>query len=139
MRSKLSEFIAGALLVAGIYSCSSKTIPGLATGKLEGSWEWISSSGGFAGTVRTPESTGEKRQIEFRGTRQLLFVNGEKVEERKIGFTQGESIFSQEKTLILRYENDAVPQSAGFRGRDTLVLRDEVYDGFSSTYVRRRR
>lgn len=67
------------LLVLILFSCEHEDRKSdIQSYILSGKWNWIESSGGFAGITYTPESTGEKIIIEFTsGSEYREYRNGE--------------------------------------------------------------
>jgi len=103
---------------------------------LIGSWNWLYSAGGFAGTLSTPQSTGETKRIEFDSDNNLsLFVNGELINEQKFKIEKGKSITSQDSVLLLT-NAFGIRQSITFRTADTLILFDECYDCYEHHFNR---
>lgn len=102
-----------------------------------GQWEWIKSTGGFAGHTITPDSTGYSEQFlnysinnEFSFFRaDTLVVSGKYFLDKENGET------------IVKYspENDRFfPNQWIERNRnDTLILRDTCADCYTSTYIRK--
>lgn len=116
--------------------------------KLFGTWEWVNSSGGWAGRTTTPSSEGYSQKIEFNKNGIYKSYRNDKVES-KMDFTikEGKTIYSSGTAYLIEYKNKKlfekenaitnITQSVRFIGQDTLCLADEAYDGFGSTYVRR--
>lgn len=104
---------------------------------LIGSWNWLYSSGGIAGTISTPQSTGETKRIEFDSDNNLrLFVNDKLKEALTFKIEKGKSITSQDSVLILTNIYHGIRQSITFRTADTLILFDECYDCYEHHYSR---
>lgn len=98
-------------------------------------WNWLGSSGGFAGQTITPASTGDKIIIEFTSKKYLKYVNGQLEEEVRYSIKEGESIFSTQKTNIIELRS-GWRQSYKISG-DTLFLADECFDCSGHVYVRK--
>lgn len=106
---------------------------------LIGSWNWLYSAGGFAGTTSTPQSTGETKRIEFDSDNYLrVFVNGQLKTDQKFTVEKGKSIASRDSVLLLRngFGVTGMRQSIRFRTSDTLILFDECYDCYSHHFSR---
>lgn len=102
-----------------------------------GSWNWLSSSGGFAGVTYTPESTGEVRKIVFSSDNKIgYYVNGSLTAEHPFHLEKSISIFTNDSTLMLIVEPGTIMQSISFPNIDTLELNDELFDGFEHEYKR---
>lgn len=102
---------------------------------LTGSWQWISSSGGFAGKTMTPLSANEQRSILISKSKICWFVNGNLTSETSYSFGTAKSIYTHEQVDVLRFENqpDLIFSISG----DTLVLSNNFPDGLSHVYVRK--
>ena len=99
-----------------------------------GKWTWVSSSGGFAGTIETPASTGKVISVEFTRKKFRKYVNSVLTEEMKYSVATEKSIFSTSELEIITYSHDW-RQSYLVKG-DTLFLSDECYDCFGHVYVK---
>ena len=113
--------------------------------KLIGNWNWIQSSGGFAGQIINPKTTGYDIQIEF--TKNGLYKEGKdkKIDHQyKYRIKLGKTIYSQEPTDIIKYispsdsKEEIISDSFEFKGKDTLILKNECRDCFIKMYVRRK-
>lgn len=104
-----------------------------------GSWNWVRSTGGIAGTTRTPATEGYEATI--------LFDSDGTVEWRKDGELQWSTLW----TLVdltagplpgmktIRYEDPVFgwdEQGVGLTEDGHLVLTDPCCDGFEHEYVR---
>lgn len=104
---------------------------------LIGKWNWISSSGGFAGTTLTPENTGDTIVIEFTPDSLCRrYLNDSLVMESTFSIQHSESIIDHELAQVLVYDQGYLHQSFQFDSPNELVLFDEAYDGFISHYIR---
>jgi hypothetical protein len=106
---------------------------------LIGSWNWLYSAGGYAGTISTPQSTGETKKIEFDIDNNLrLFVNGQFKNEQKFTIEKGKSIAGRDSVLLLNhgFGVTGMRQSIIFRTADTLILFDECYDCYEHHFSR---
>ena len=98
------------------------------------SWLWVSSSGGFAGTIETPASTGNEVVIEFTAKTFKRYVNGSLDEDLRYKVKLEESIFSTELEEVVTFSN-GWRQSYLING-DTLFLSDECFDCYGHVYIR---
>ncbi|HKJ43978.1 MAG TPA: hypothetical protein VKA27_17915 [Sunxiuqinia sp.] len=94
---------------------------------LTGEWNWLYTSGGFAGMTYTPESTGFTSTIEFTpDSIYRIFRDGE---------LQLESNYHLSPPDLISYDETSILQS--FRiSKDTLTLIDQCDDCFMSIYIR---
>lgn len=98
-------------------------------------WEWEISTGGIAGTINTPESTGDHIKIDFRTDSVYReYLNGQLVFETIFQIIRAESIYQTEPAWVIVYNKHSVNQSYEIRDKNFLMLYDEVYDGFVHSY-----
>ena len=104
--------------------------------KIVGQWEWIYSTGGFAGQVITPDSAGfSGRHFNFKSDYSFSFFRADTlVQTGKYTFEE------RDDNIIINYitghEDSFLNQRVKFRGSDTLILADECYDCYINTYIR---
>lgn len=110
---------------------------------LVGKWEWIESSGGFGGGVLTPKTEAYTIMVEF--TKRNIFKSykdGAFNTQNNIKIVKGKSVYSQESQLIIKYfkgknaDLSMMNDSFDFKGKDTLILKQECYDCYTRTFVR---
>jgi len=108
--------------------------------QLIGTWQWEGTSGGIAGDTTTPPEDDPVRTIVIRADRTFAFeMDGKETARRRFKITQEESIHSGKPARAIRFEdNDTVRIITLSEDQQTLTLSDNVHDGFSSTYRRRR-
>ncbi len=137
---KTKQNIAKRLIIVSVLSFTLLTSchkDKLEANDLIGKWNWLSSSGGIAGTTYTPESTGDVVVIEFTPDSVFRrYLNDSLIIESTFSIRSSESIYDHNPTQILVFDPDYVRQSFQFESPDELVLLDEVYDGFVSRYRR---
>lgn len=114
-----------------IYSCDNDETD---IKDLNGKWVWLSSSGGISGETYTPESTGKIKIIEFTSDSVFRsYQNDTLVAETKYHLVKSKSIYNQDTTYIITYDNQSMNQSFSFE-RQNLLLKDECFDCFESFY-----
>lgn len=139
------------VVIASLFLTTCKkevVLPNQNLEKLFGTWEWVSSSGGWAGRTLTPASEGYSQQIEFTEKGVYKVYINDKV-ENKMEFTITEnssSIYTSQTVYMIKYKatglfkkNKSVfdmSQTFKFSG-DTLWLADECYDCFGHIYIRK--
>lgn len=126
--------------LAAIVSCKSTNLQNGADGgykALLGKWSWVQSTGGFAGKTTTPQTEGHTSQLEFKaGNTVSAYMDGSLTKIIKFDLAKGHSIFSVDSVYILRYQADGLDQAVLKTTKDTLILADNVNDGFTKTYVK---
>jgi hypothetical protein len=100
----------------------------------EGSWTWVSSTGGIDGRTETPETEGQERSVVFTKTHKRSYVNGELISDREYYLQRGGSLYEVGVVEILVYET-GFKQSYVLEG-NRLLLRDECNDCFQHEYLR---
>jgi hypothetical protein len=58
------------------------------------------------------------------------------VEQRNFSFSQETSIHNHQPIWVLSFSDTSLKWAVSFSGNDTLMLDDNVYDGFGHEYVR---
>lgn len=110
---------------------------------LVGKWEWIESSGGFGGGILTPKTEAYTIRVEF--TKKNIFKSykdGVFNTQNNIKFVTGKSVYSQEEQLLIKYfkgtsaDMSMMNDSFEFKGKDTLILKQECHDCYTRTFVR---
>ncbi len=113
--------------------------PGLGPGnttpppELTGSWEWVISVGGIAGTTLTPSSLGFSESLVFGHDWTFQHYRADTlIVESQYSVTEGDD-------LIIRYERSMFPfdEQAVIELSDTLVLEDLCLDCFRRTFTRK--
>lgn len=102
-----------------------------------GSWKWAESSGGLLGNTLTPENINSSRKIVFTKDHVYMFYVKDSLALRQNYQIQNEkTIFSFESQPVLRISGLSKTQSILMTGKDTLRLKDNVYDGYVHLYVK---
>lgn len=103
--------------------------------QLTGSWEWVSTTGGIAGITETPQSAGIQKTLRIDDEFMYYYENGDLVNQVAYKIIKAASLFSQGTVKQIEMEGSSIRQSF-LAGDLTLVLKEEVYDGFQHTYIR---
>ena len=127
MTGFLLKFCLSVLLIAG---CTQATEP--ETVNLTGEWNWIQSTGGFAGQSLTPESENITRKFIFEGNREFkLYQNGEVIRSGTFSLID----IRQGNTTLPGIEfEDSQIQSIIEEAGDTLIFRENCADCFMHWY-----
>jgi hypothetical protein len=100
-------------------------------------WEWVRSSGGIAGVVQTPQSEGYTRAIDFTENGFFtVYQDNAVVISSTYTIIRAESILDNREYDIIVFDNGLLESAIIQLSGDTLVLREEVFDGFTHTYRR---
>jgi hypothetical protein len=104
---------------------------------LVGRWDWISSSGGIAGITYTPQSTGVRKIVEYTNDSVFrLIQNDTLLGECKYHLIKSKSVYNQDSALMITYDKYPIRQSFSFTNQDILIVEDDCYDCFQSTFKR---
>lgn len=135
MEKVIKLFIIGAFLIASS-GCKKISTPNDESKKIFGKWDYLSSSGGFSGAGKSTKYC-EECWVEFteKGSFMIYDGNDKKINKSKFTIEMRESIFDKKLHPIIVYNNF---WSESFEVIDNyLVLREEVYDGFSFNFVKK--
>lgn len=102
---------------------------------LIGIWNWTGSSGGIAGTVETPESTGNTIKLEISDSFIKSYLNGNLTFETSYTIEKRESLIFNEPREMMIPENGGIRQIIILKG-NTLTLIGDCNDCFTSVYER---
>jgi hypothetical protein len=105
-----------------------------------GTWQWISTTGGFSGRASsTPQTTGYTQSLELtKKGKYRKFRANQLVEEKRYGVANELTIFKTEPLEVVRFRNKMQNQVILYLKNDSLVLSDNHYDGYSHLYVRKK-
>ena len=125
------------------WACDSDSGARIEGGDLTGTWNWVSTSGGLTGRASsTPATTGTTVQLELGAdNRYTITENGTEVSRGTYSVALQKSIYSTEEQRFITYADSTPAVGVVFSGviqlatADSLVIADNVYDGFGSTFV----
>lgn len=104
--------------------------------EIVGQWEWVKSTGGFAGHTISPDSAGyAKQQIYFTDNQKFSFFQSDTLVLSGTYFLEKEN-----DDTIVRYEiegNTFYPDQKVHFFKDSLILMDECADCYTNTYKRK--
>ncbi len=101
---------------------------------LIGTWDWVRSSGGFAGEIITPESTGTTMTLIITNTTITRIIDNDLVaSENPYTIEITETMSGELREMLI--EGDAFGQIISLDG-DSLILTGDCNDCFISEYVR---
>lgn len=103
---------------------------------MSGTWQWVSTSGGFGGLKMNPESSGYSRQIIVDGNHISIYQGDSLTISAAFLLYQGKTIFSEQEADLIQVGD--LPEEVIRLSGDSLFLQENVYDGFSHIYVRKR-
>ena len=103
---------------------------------LKGEWRWASSGGGIAGEVLTPQTEGHSAKLVFDGKQATFYRNNNQVGNSKYQLQKRKSIYFEENKDFIVYDKKRMPDVIIYLVPDTLVLGDNLFDGYTSVYIR---
>ena len=115
-----------------ILGCSKENDDNLKT-NLIGNWNWVSSSGGLAGTTETPQITEDIRKLEISADSMKNFINGVLNFKTKYTIeTRESSIFNKQFRMII--QENGFRQILDFNTDNNLILIGDCEDCYTSEY-----
>ena len=108
-----------------------------------GEWVWVKSYGGFTGgDLQTPENTNSVRKAIFKsdGT-MIMTVNGDTTLNSTYSIIRDKSIFDSDSCNVLvidKLSSDVSMRYAILTMTDSLILSEDVCDGYGHLYVRKK-
>jgi len=123
-----------------ILGCEHSTSPKTDSEQLHGSWQWVKTEGGYSGTGgpnNTPQAAGYTAKTIFlpEGVAQF-FRNDTLTSQCKYSIVKDTSHSQVINLLHLEGNEPHLDQRIDFRGNDSLILSDNVIDGFYVFYIR---
>ena len=112
---------------------------------LIGSWDWVSTTGGFTGKLNeTPTSTGTAVRLDLLANgRYTIAADSDEQARGTYTITMQRSIYSGEEDRFITYSEDLPAVGVAFSGIirlvgvDSLTIGDNHHDGVGSLFVRR--
>ncbi|MGO1669318.1 MAG: hypothetical protein ACTHYC_00630 [Sphingobacterium sp.] len=101
--------------------------------EIVGNWEWVSTTGGFAGRTSTPTTTNTTQQMQITADSLFSYRSGELLEAESYRLVQAESSLTQQAGWMMEGAGERVFVE---RKDSTLVLREDCWDCFTHTYHR---
>lgn len=124
------------LLAVLLFGCGKINTPNAEAEKLFGKWRFVSSSGGFAGTGNTSYSSNDVYEYKENGTFSH-YEGNQLIDQSSFSLQLGPSITSQTDQLLIHYGGVSQQMTQSFQiHHDTLMLSDEVFDGFQYVFVK---
>ncbi len=133
------KFIYYSLCIVSMLSCSKNT-PNLpekeqVKHELDGSWNWVYSTGGFAGQTLTPAKVGYNEVLLFTDSILKTYRNDSLFTEKAFEIRNEISIYTGKDAKILFYDQGTRSESYQING-DSLFLYEECTDCYSKLYLR---
>ena len=120
-----------------LFGCGKINTPNAEAEKIFGTWRFVHSSGGFSGAGNSSYDATDTYEYEDNGTFSH-YKGSQLLDQSSFSLQLGPSITSQTDQLLVHYGNGMSQQlSQSFNiHHDTLLLSDEVFDGFQYVFVK---
>jgi len=103
---------------------------------LWGSWQWVRSSGGMLGMVRVPES-GTIQTLTFTRDHVAIFATHDSTTfSGNYHVYSDKTVFSATPRPVVRIQGTQRVQIIQSVTADSLILREDAFDGWERVYVR---
>jgi len=113
--------------------CASSQTSSSKAPKIEGNWQWVETSGGFAGIKKTPESTHEIKHLQINKDSIYFYENGELISTQPYKLQLSKSMISKQMEWKMNESERNVFIS---RVDSFLIMKEDCYDCFSHKYVK---
>ena len=127
------------LLLAAFYGCISNPLSGDGSQSvtLVGQWLWVQSSGGLQGKIITPPA-GDRSTVRFTSDWKYYSYSHDTLKgSTSYSLIRDKTIYSRDSLDVIVFQDSSMPNLVVVQlTRDTLCLGDNMFDGFSSTFVR---
>ena len=120
-------------LIAMILACASNQGISTKPPKVIGNWQWIETSGGFAGVKKTPETTNQIKHLQITKDSIFYYENGELKNTQPYKLELGMSNLSKKNAWKIA---ETVSKVFVYRTDSTLALVEDCYDCFTHKYVK---
>jgi hypothetical protein len=105
--------------------------------RILGTWSWYQTTGGIAGIDETPINTNQTRAVVFTQSGNVIFyINGKETINQKYEIKKEISILDKKEHYILVYGNMNHVVYLPLNKFGSLIIADDVFDGFTSKYNR---
>jgi hypothetical protein len=124
------------LLAVLLFGCGKIDTPNAESKKIFGTWRFVYSSGGFSGAGNSSYDATDTYEYEENGTFSH-YKGSQLMDQSSFSLQLGQSIYSQTDQLLVHYggASQKLTQSCQIH-HDTLMLSDEVFDGFQYVFVK---
>lgn len=124
------------LLAVLLFGCGKINTPNAESEKIFGTWRFVYSSGGFSGAGNSSYDATDTYEYKENGTFSH-FKGSQLLDQSSFSLQLGPSITSQTDQLLVHYGGAAQQLTQSFQiHHDTLMLSDEVFDGFQYVFVK---
>ena len=138
----------GSQVPAGIYDVYvnrnwNTDMPDMSTGPVQieitesiaGNWIWYETSGGIAGIIETPQTTGEARRVVFQDNGNVTFYTNDVVTlSSTYALASEDTIISDTPLPVVKIDGIGFDYIYSFPYVDELELQEAVIDGFIHNY-----
>lgn len=123
--------------IATILCACSNTIDEDSDRSLNGKWILVNVPGGIAGEINNIDTLVEKHIVVFDKDKSVsFFYNDSLLSTTNYLIEKRRSIYSTDELDFIVYEYSSAPNVITYLSKDTLVIADNSYDGFSRVYIK---
>jgi hypothetical protein len=134
MMNKLYIFLVATAITL---SACNNTIDEHSDQTLNGKWILVNVSGGIAGEINNIDTLVEKHIVVFDKDNSVsFFYNDSLLSSTNFLIEKRKSIYSTNELDFIVYEYGSAPKVITYLFKDTLIIADNYYDGFSSVYIK---
>ena len=126
------KYIIPLFLLSTIFACGTSS-NGPKKPKIEGNWRWTKTTGGFAGTTTTPESTGKQIHLQITKDSIFTYTDGELQRAIPYNLQLGKVIESQKMEWLI---HNGEHKTSIYRKDSLLLMNEQCYDCFNQTFVK---
>ena len=133
----MKKLITLSIIAMLFISCGKIYTPNSESENIFGTWRFVNSSGGFSGAGNASYDATDTYEYKENGTFSH-YKGSQLLDQSSFSLQLGPSITSQTDQLLVHYGSGMSQQlSQSFNiHHDTLLLSDEVFDGFEDVFVK---
>jgi hypothetical protein len=137
MKLMLVKLMWAVVMVGVLFQPGCKKVDQSSVSKICHKWEWINTSGGIGGVVKTPDSEGYTQAVDFdEEGLYTTYMNNSVVSSGTYTIISAESELDSQVYDMVMFDNGAPAQAIRLLTDNELILREECFDCFTHTYRR---
>jgi hypothetical protein len=119
--------------------CSCKSVrKEIYNSNLYGEWMLVNLSGGIAGEINEINTEVEKHILMFGEDNSIThFYNDSLISKTLFLIEKRKSIYYTEEIDFIIFENEENAEAITYLSKDTLIISDNFYDGYTKVYIRK--
>jgi hypothetical protein len=126
------------LITISLVSCKKDDQLAAFTSKeIFGTWQWVQSSGGFAGGTYTSANTAYSQVLQFnRDSSYVIHTNDTLVESGRFTIKEEKTMYGEQLMPVIRFQDGQMSETIFQLTPDSLTLAQNCYDCYVVGYVR---